>query len=108
MVWPTSCEGVATGGDVRSYVGQRSIATLSTEKGLLQLRVLRFGFLQDGDVGGGVFPQREEILIRSAGLGGVALERVGTGETEMGECAQREVYGNAAMVQKFLKLGTCG
>jgi hypothetical protein len=29
----------------------------------LQLRVLRFGFLQDGDVGIGVFPEREEILI---------------------------------------------
>ena len=25
---------------------------------LLQLRVLRFGFLQDGDVGVGVFPER--------------------------------------------------
>jgi hypothetical protein len=30
----------------------------------LQLRVLRFGFLQDGDVGVGVFPEGEEILIR--------------------------------------------
>jgi hypothetical protein len=32
-------------------------------KALLQLRVLGFGFLQDGDVGIGVFPEREEILI---------------------------------------------
>ncbi len=30
---------------------------------LLQLRVLRLGFLQDGDVGVGVFPEREEILV---------------------------------------------
>ena len=27
----------------------------------LQLRVLRLGFLQDGDVGIGVFPEREEV-----------------------------------------------
>jgi hypothetical protein len=30
---------------------------------LLQLRVLRFGFLQDGDVGVGVFPECEEIFV---------------------------------------------
>ena len=28
----------------------------------MQLRVLGFGFLQDGDVGVGVFPEREEIF----------------------------------------------
>ena len=32
-------------------------------KRLLQLRVLRFGFLQDGDVGVGVFPEGEEIFV---------------------------------------------
>jgi hypothetical protein len=37
--------------------------------GLLQLGVLRLGFLQDGDVGVGVFPEREEVLICSAGFG---------------------------------------
>ena len=39
---------------------------------LLQLSVLRLGFLQDGDVGVGVFPEREEILISAASFGGVA------------------------------------
>jgi hypothetical protein len=29
---------------------------------LLQLRVLRFGFLQDGDVGVGVFPKGEDSV----------------------------------------------
>ena len=33
--------------------------------GLLQLRVLRLGFLQDGDVGVGVLPEGEEVLVRS-------------------------------------------
>ena len=32
-------------------------------KPLLQLRVLRLGLLQDGDVGVGVFPEGEEILV---------------------------------------------
>jgi len=39
---------------------------------LLQLRVLGFGFLEDGDVGVGVFPESKEILIGSAALGIVA------------------------------------
>ncbi len=30
---------------------------------LLQLRVLAFGLFQDGDVGIGVFPEGEEILV---------------------------------------------
>jgi len=30
---------------------------------LLQLRVLRFGLLQDGDVGVGVFPESEEVVV---------------------------------------------
>jgi hypothetical protein len=30
---------------------------------LLQLRVLRLGFLQEGDVGVGVFPEGEEVFV---------------------------------------------
>src|ERR1700751_148998 len=41
------------------------------KEGLLQLRVLHLGLLQDGDVGVGVFPEGEEILVRSFRLGGV-------------------------------------
>ena len=32
-------------------------------KALLQLRILRLGLLQDGDVGVGVFPEREEFFV---------------------------------------------
>jgi hypothetical protein len=49
---------------------------------LLQLRVLRFGLLQDGDVGVGVFPEGEEILIGGAGFEVIALQGVGAGEAE--------------------------
>jgi hypothetical protein len=39
---------------------------------------IRFGLLQDGNVG--VFPECDEILIRGACFGGVALHRVGMAE----------------------------
>jgi hypothetical protein len=45
---------------------------------LLQLRVLGLRLLRDGDFGVGIFPEGEEILLGSAGFGGVALQRVGT------------------------------
>ena len=38
-------------------------------QGLSQLCVLRLGFLQDGNIRVGVFPDGEEFLIGSAGLG---------------------------------------
>jgi hypothetical protein len=48
--------------DYRARLGKGSISMDS-----LQLRVLGFGLVQDGDVGVGVFPERQEILIRGAG-----------------------------------------
>jgi hypothetical protein len=49
----------------------------------LQLRVLPLGLLQDGDVGVGVFPEREEIFICTFGLGGVACNYVSATELEI-------------------------
>ena len=43
---------------------------------LLELNVLRLGLLQDGDVGVGVFPKREEIAIHSPCFGNVTCHRV--------------------------------
>ena len=71
---------------------------------LLQLRVLCFGFLQDGDVRVGVLPQREEILIRDAGFGGVALQSAGARNAEMGERADGSVLRHAAVIQNFMEL----
>jgi hypothetical protein len=43
---------------------------------LLHLRVLGFGLLENGDVGVGVFPEREEFLVRRLDvLRPLALER---------------------------------
>jgi hypothetical protein len=52
---------------------------------LLQLRVLRLRLLKDGDVGVGIFPNREEILIRCLGLNAVALHGVSAGQLEAGQ-----------------------
>jgi hypothetical protein len=46
-------------------------SAVPSDEQLLQLRVLRLGLLQDGDVGVGVFPERKEILIGGAGFGDV-------------------------------------
>jgi hypothetical protein len=51
------------------------------------LRLRGFGsrLLEDGNVGVGIFPQREEILVGNARLGAIALQGVGAGEAEMPE-----------------------
>ena len=43
---------------------------------LLQLRVLRFGLLQDGDVGVGIFPEGEEVLVGHFRFGGIARKHI--------------------------------
>ena len=45
---------------------------------LLQFCVFRFGLLQDGNVGVGVFPQIEEVLVGRSGFGRFALHGVRT------------------------------
>ncbi len=52
-----SWEELLIGGNVRSNLDRGQ----SGRKKLLQLRVLRFGLLQDGDVGVGVFPERRNL-----------------------------------------------
>jgi hypothetical protein len=51
----------------------------SPHKDSLQLRVLRPGFLQDGDVEVGVFPEREEILIHGLRFGLLQEYNIGIG-----------------------------
>ena len=64
--------------------------TLATHaRELLQLRVLSFRGDEDGNIGVGVFPQREEILIGEAGFGGIALHSVGATELKMGKSLNR-------------------
>jgi len=47
-------------------------------QGSPQLAVLRLGLLQDGDVGVGVFPEGEEVLLGGVSFRSVARHRVGS------------------------------
>jgi hypothetical protein len=53
----------------------------SDDRALLQLCVVGLGGDEDRDVGVGVFPQNEELLIRGARASHVALHRASAGET---------------------------
>ena len=57
-------------------------AAVSCYRQLLQLRVLRSGLLQYGDVRIGVFPERKEVLVSSPGFGCIARYRVCAGEAD--------------------------
>src|SRR2546426_11845558 len=92
---------------VECWENGRGCPSLETAVKLFQLLILGLSFLQDGDVGVGVFPEIEEVLVGGAAFCGVTGEGVGTGEAKMGECAQREVQHNAAVVQKLLELCGC-
>jgi len=50
------------------------VARVHTTIHLLQLRVLRFGFFQHGNIRVGIFPQRQEILVSGSGSGIVSGE----------------------------------
>ena len=71
---------------------------------LLQLRVLRSGLLQDGNVGVGIFPEGEEILVRGVALCTVALKSIGTGEIEARERTKSKVENDARVINYLLKL----
>ena len=71
---------------------------------LLQLRVLRFGFFEDGNVGVGVFPEGEEVLVAGARFRGVAQQGIGSSQLEMGQRAQGKINRHAPVVDHFLEL----
>src|SRR5437667_303588 len=82
---------------------------------LLQLRVLRLGFLQDGDVGVGVFPEREEVVVGgersdAGGVGirplrGSRLQGIGASYSQMCQRSGPAVPDDPAVVENLLKLG---
>jgi len=74
----------------------------------LQLRVLRFGLFQDWDVGVGIFPEGEEVLVRGSRLSGVTRHHVGSAELEMSQCSGHKVEHDSPVIRYFLKLGGGG
>ena len=55
---------------------------------LLQLRVLAFRLLVDGDVGIGVFPECEEVLIGCFSFRVIALHGISAGKLQSSQCAE--------------------
>src|SRR4029077_2505379 len=74
-----------------------------------------FGFLQNGNFGVGVFPQREEIFVggkrpNAGGIGvralrGLRLKRVRTSHSQMRQRSRPAVPDDAAVVENLLKFG---
>src|SRR5215469_16244222 len=85
-------------------VGKKYLTTPALSE--MQLRVFRLGLLQDGDVGIGVFPEVEEILISSLGFGGIARDGIGAGQLKTGERAEQEVPHKSGMISELLDLGS--
>src|SRR5271170_648334 len=78
---------------------------------LLQLRVLRLGLLQDGDVGVGVFPEGEEIFVSGerTSAGGIGnrslrssrLQGIGASHSQLCQRSRPAVPDNAAVLEDF-------
>src|SRR5260370_69116 len=74
--------GVSGEKSTPAHLSPKSVAP-GQGKELLQLSVFGLGGDEDGDVGVGVFPESEEILIGGAGFGCITLEHVSPGEGEL-------------------------
>ena len=57
---------------------------------------------EDGDIGIGVLPQSEEILISGAGLGAVALQQKSAAEAQGARARERRIPDDAAMLKDSL------
>src|SRR5260370_9210976 len=103
----SSCSGLVAGKADRPEDLAQKLTFSKAVGELLQLRVFRLSLLQDWNVMVGVFPQRQEILIRGAALGGVALARKGPCGCECGQPAAGFLQNNTTMVEVSLKLCRC-
>jgi hypothetical protein len=63
--------------------------------------------LQNGDVGIGVLPECEEIIVGEAGFGSVALQSVGSGKAQMSVCAGYEIHDDGSVIEDFLERRGC-
>src|SRR4029077_16192773 len=93
MVWPIICGNAMACGQVSQCTGS------------LQLGVLRLGFLQDGDVGVGVFPLGEEVLVVGASFGGVARKSKASGKAEPSQGDIGRGPESGFVIENLLELG---
>jgi hypothetical protein len=75
---------------------------------LLQLGVFGFCSDEDGDIGVGIFPEREEIVVGGASLRRVALQCIGAGKAEVRDGSRFTRPYQPSTAENFLKLGSSG
>ena len=75
---------------------------------LLQFCIFSFGCSVDGNVEICVFPEGKEVLVCSAGFDGVALQRIGSSNSEMRQHGGLARSYQPAVVQDFLKFSSGG
>ena len=88
----------------RRIANEASVTMRGGSISLRQLCVFHFGLDEDGNVGVGIFPRGEEILISRASFGVIALQRIRPREIQL---CQRQEYIQAvqpAVIQDFLEL----
>jgi hypothetical protein len=69
----------------------------------LQLRILSLGCDENRNVGVGISPNCEKILICQLSFCGVTLHGIGSGEAKVRQCARYEVLHQPSVVNEFLK-----
>jgi hypothetical protein len=67
----------------------------------------RLGFFQDRDVGVGVFPKGEEVLVGVLCFGPVTSKRIRTPKLKMREGGEWKIHNYASMIQYFPELDNC-
>ena len=94
--------------DAMNFIGQMKL--------LLQLRVLGFGLLQDGNAGVGVFPKGKKVLVSGAcpnssrvsirPLRSSRLQSIRPGYAQMRQSSSPPFADDSAVVKDSLKLGS--
>src|ERR1700730_8920863 len=85
--------------------GTRSKRSGCAEAPLLQPGVLRLRLHQNRNVGVGVFPEREEILVGSLRLDLVCRQSESSAQLQVRQCTDGIRAHDATMIEKLLKLG---
>ena len=94
--------------DLGPGAGGRGTRAEGARARLLHFLLLCLGFFQDGNVGVGIFPEGEEILVGSFRFGGATRYGMRTGNSPMGQCAGSAVPHHAPVIKNFLQVRDVG
>ena len=88
----------------RQVIDSAGLQSFGEAQQLLQLCVLGFGLLGDGDVGVRMFPQHQEILIGGPSFGLVSRQCIGPAQLQVRQCTYGISDHDSAMAENFLEL----